>query len=812
MRASQKIPFGGRDDNGRVVGSVDCSGKPFNIDDTSLWRAQNLIPNKDGTLIRRGTLKYEADLFVNAGVPGGVGNTELVGDVPVNDVTANMFDPIWCATLSEMTGLLAYATMSSGNAMDIIVSRIGGSGWITNALQVAPDRLPNTFSVAGETYIIWGVNAKGRHGIKITIDGSILGFNISDFSFNGAGNVDFHPKLACNYKARVAFADGNHVVFSDNSDPLTIGNSAVTDRDIIIGEETGPKLTALHNLLLTAEGTPSQSAVLAMKRQGCWLLTGDVDQSTSTDDYWGTLDVVRIESPAGCVSQGSICNTPWGVIWCGPDDIWFMPFRALPIPIGRKISSILKNQPENQSFRIHATYVGGFYRLALFGINQGPNHATPLGEQWWLDLRDGPPENWQTARWYGPQIFNVCSAATAGRIDNTVLGTHYMCVDNREGANGKLIGVHNGLMLVGQQAITVVSHDSPDPRDVGGVSRAGETPWNINATYFLNDQIVKNDDIYNTANGRGPLTIYYVSALTAPSGPGGSGVPGAVEPTWTAGTHFDGEITWTRLCRCISPGQMKGSEALIQVHSKEYSAGDRMTQKTYNGLELNYFLTLAERLTATLAVDGGKLMEAMILDLTTASGLLLGTGLLEIPDINLSEEFVSDTFFPSEDSDSVVGRSCQIQLAETAGICIPELLDANGIDISLIVNAVIGGGEYPVTLASRYYANVTALANAMIAAFNANATFTAALGGVLSLTKSFTFFTIHSSNRAWAPSIGNAGIQYYWSLLGMTNWNLGADDEQVNCTGTEIPYDYGVGQIAFEESNLLFTPFKRRTQ
>ncbi len=578
----------------------------------------------------------------------------------------------------------------------------------------------------------------------------------------------------------------------------------------VAGDERSEDITALHAQMLTAEGTPSESAVLALKKTGAWLLTGDISQSTDTGDYFGTLEIVRINSPAGCVSQYTIVDTPWGTIWTGPDDVWFMPFRALPIPIGRKIAEILKAQPEEQSYRIHAVYDDGFYKLALFSDGQGPNESTPLGEQWWLDLREGAPQSWQAARWYGPMVFKCAVTHTGDRgVDTTAQGTSFMTVDTRPGAGRKLVGVQDGLVpgfdSTGRQGISYVTYNNPGSRDIAGINQGGLVRWQSGASYSVGDRVVVDQPAFNNANQASAFAIYYVNFVL------GTETSGVTEPNWTSASYGDNDVEWTRISKCLSPSSMSGSEALGKIHSKQHDFGTRMVEKLFQGMELSYFLTIPERFVLTQLVDGGTIIETIPNDLRNTFGPQVGTDFLEASgDRTFAEEFVSVPFYSDEDHQTL-GRAVQLKLEESNGVCIPGD-SSDPADTSLTFGVIIDGvNDFPVTLTSRYFASVTALIEAMVAAMNSNAALITAAGDIFEVSTIHTRLGIdNSAGTAWSPSIGVASSRYIWSLLGMTVFNDGTSIPQGTCTGDEIPFDSNIGDVSFEEATVVFRPFRRR--
>ena len=102
--------------------------------------------------------------------------------------------------------------------------------------------------------------------------------------------------------------------------------------------------------------------------------------------------------------------------------MWLFPQgQGIPFRVGSYIRAVLKETPAAQRYLWHAAYHDGFYRLAVISPGQGPNDNSPCGEQWWLDLRDGPPRPHEEARWYGPMIYKFPGDGTYESVGDFVL-------------------------------------------------------------------------------------------------------------------------------------------------------------------------------------------------------------------------------------------------------------------------------------------------------------------------------------------------------------------------------------------------------
>lgn len=773
MNKLQRLPLGG---------AVDLDGKPHGIDDGSLRKQQNIIPDKDGYPGRRGSLSYVTDLVTSA------------------------FDfPIWCGAPKDNPGTIAiYGT--DGNEATLYIAQIGND---TGSQQVVRTTkplvsLPCMFSDGELTYFTVGAMDDVRlgGGQKLVKDGSTFGFSMQDFLWNDPQLLLTRPRYVTPWRDRFLYAhfEGDYrgtILISDSEDPLTVGENALTDRGV---EVTGGRdITGVHEVLLAGQGSPASSIAIVMTLEKSYYMSGDLpetDESFDPNAPLGTLATNKLSSNAGCLSHHTICDTPYGTIWCGPNNIWFLPLgQTVPIPIGRRLSTLLKAQPEDQYYRIQAVYANGFYRLQLFSPGQGPTETTPHGEQWWLDLRNGPPTSWKDAMWHGPMVFHVAGAISGDRgVDTTVLGTYCMDVDTRDGQEQRLYGVHPAVTrsLAG---FTLVQYDSAEPRDVAGINRTTLVHWAPTTAYAVGDEIVVDNTIYNGAHAVGTLGVWRIQSIT-------SGSSGGAEPTWDIATSpiHDAGVRWAFYASVISPSQMIGSEVLATLETKDYTFNDLMSDKLFQGVELSYFLTMPERLTLTQIVDGGKVMDMMLKDCPAGAGPVIGAAILG--QARESIEFLAVTAYSAAGT-RTVGKRSQIRIEETPGILLPAGYN--------VVGFVYLGVEYSVTLVDSYYANLTALLTEIIATLSANPIGPLPRGLALSLDFSHTLLTLTSVDGfAWAPSIATDAIRFLWSLLGMSTWNHLSGAPALTITGDEVPYDLAIGDLALEESNMKYQQFKRR--
>jgi hypothetical protein len=243
---------------------------------------------------------------------------------------------------------------------------------------------------------------------------------------DGSGNA-YAPKVMTTYRNRMVYAGfdapyQDFIVFSDRFTPDIIevaGGSQVnfssTTRSIRVPGLKGERITGMKEVAVTSVANALESNLLIFSETGCVIQSGDVLQTTEVpvapQTYFGDAQWKRVQYQCGCSSQESIVTTLTGLIWAGPDDVWVYDSGALPRPIGTKIRPVLAQTPPAYRWQWYAVYHRdtGTYRLAVHSAGQTLDWTAAnrllLGEQWWLDLRNGTPQTAGEASWFGPQVY-----------------------------------------------------------------------------------------------------------------------------------------------------------------------------------------------------------------------------------------------------------------------------------------------------------------------------------------------------------------------------------------------------------------------
>jgi hypothetical protein len=380
-----------------MTGGVNLFNNTRDLRDDEVAYAKNLVPGLMGRLQTRPACKYVGWAGTSSPYP----------------VAMKFLPPGFSAGLILITKIvppltpLNFVEVFDGPALGLVNlfengANIGPGFYADQVSQFAPVIVPYN----GKIYIFWGPGASKTGSILQEVAGSLT---VSEFRFNGAGNSTLRPAGVANYKERFAyfnFGPGyeSALVFADEYEPGNIKPNALASNGsyINLNPNDGDRLVAGIEIMQTG-ATVATAGLLMLKEYSNYLLSGDALDSGGG----GTDSLVNNKMPkgVGCSSPDTICRTKHGVLWAGPDDVWFFPEGQIPYAVGTKISPRLKSAARDCRYRWHAVFHDGFYKLSIHAPGAGATPDAPCGEQWWLDLREGPPGNWREARWFGPQVY-----------------------------------------------------------------------------------------------------------------------------------------------------------------------------------------------------------------------------------------------------------------------------------------------------------------------------------------------------------------------------------------------------------------------
>lgn len=326
-------------------------------------------------------------------------------------------------------------------------------------------------------------------GVSVGFQTKCAGWNFVDAAGTALRCVDAGlgaPAVIAVYNDRLVFLNfgpGNtmQALFGDSispgrssataaNKPFTVAatGASLTSRMFpIAGARDSDTIVAAVEILLTSIGSAPQKGLLVLCSKSAYLLTGEPNQSTDVQATFppiGNLSIARVAFNPSCASAETVATTPYGTIWAGQDDVWFFPTGQVPYRIGSKIRPALLRTPAQFRYRWHATYFDGFYRLAVDAPGAAFSDTLPCGEQYWLDLRDGPPQGGESvdsasdAKWWGPMTYNFSTSAGV-----TQVGTNSMFAMTDLAGRPGLFGIEQGFAT--SQGLNLVQYDVPNNRD-----------------------------------------------------------------------------------------------------------------------------------------------------------------------------------------------------------------------------------------------------------------------------------------------------------------------------------------------------------
>lgn len=431
-------------------GGVNVTDNPAKLRPEELGKSKNLIPSPSGMLMKRPPLGFVS-------VSGyGSSYIPVAFKGPVSVASGAFVALLWQKDLKFLD--LAILDGAGGVVSNSIISPVN----------VTPNGVIFNY---GDSQYIFG-NAPGAEFRK-----KLNGTTLSAFTFAGTGNETLYPGAVSRYRSRVVFGNfglgyERYLVFTDNNDITRVGDSALSSRGFFVGDD-GDQIVAIHEIATT--GDKLRPSLLVLLRHSAFVITGQPGQ-TADSSLFGDMEIARLPYNSGCASANTVAVTPYGTIWAGPDNVWMFRIGQGVIPIGAKIREALQQSPDTFMYRWAGAFFDGFYRLAVFSAGQGPDEVSQLGEQWWLDLSDEErvPTNDTTARWYGPQIFNLITddpyeAVPDLGVPDSIVGTLLFAQDSRPGANPSLYGLDRGWATGGvlfissygtQPGVRDISYDS----------------------------------------------------------------------------------------------------------------------------------------------------------------------------------------------------------------------------------------------------------------------------------------------------------------------------------------------------------------
>lgn len=562
-------------------------------------------------------------------------------------------------------------------------------------------RTPSLFLFSGIIYAFCGGNSGGH--IKPS-SGAVLGWDYFSNQWTTSQSSGFEPDGAAVIRDRVLYYKGSTIFWSDKGAPLTIFQDALATGGIIVTGEEQESITAAAEISTSAEGSPVQSTAAVWTKTRMFLLLGEplqtIDDASETP-ITGSMQINRLNIEAGCVSQATVTRTPYGTFWVGLDDVWFMPFGQLPMRVGTNIRDVIRAQPPGLQYRLCADYENGYLRIALFAPGSGPTATSPLSHQWMLDLNDGPPQNADSAKWWGPQILNNQDAPNFGVTEaSPISGTWAFARDTRATGDGALYSMQNYVMPGDNGAhyihgMSLATWSQYSGRDTGA-PRRDKYFWQATTLYQIGDEIVPPP---STTDFRAPTWVCTTAGIT-----GGS------EPNWlasTAASITDGTAVWKPVYYLASgggtvlssykPDSHTRNEIEWELRSKRYTGDDATVEKLLDGAEIAYQMTQMSQITYSTHPDQSSRSRTLgqygsTLDVLTNQAAASTAWRRKLLSADPTQRFAA--------------QEAQALLHGDAGFVI-----ATGFNDKL--KLTLGGVAKVITLAAGYYADLLALWSAI---------------------------------------------------------------------------------------------------
>ena len=625
------------------TGGVNLVDAPTALKENECQWAKNVWPKQPGVISPRGSLEFlwGANLGLSLNLVT-IYNAMLFGKfIPQRTLAPSAADRAFvvdvAGTLKIVTGAHTSSLIVDPIRLQTITGVVGrgcfvdigfgailfldgvGPGWVIsdgtldfrfweeNALDDAMDQAP-AIGISP-----WGMLQTWEDGSDfITTPGDPT---VGPFGRGGLP-PGWRPRIAVMCRERLVYfnlADTHRdaMVWSDKNNPAVLDVGFAHDRwwawTTGMLDADGPytrlggdnaDITAALAIATSNEQNLVEQSILVWKRDRVFLVQGEPGQThefgTAPD---GTLSIKELSVRAGCVGQSACCNTPYGVFWVGPDDVWFMAIGTLPIRVGTKISPRLRAQAASDGWKIQCVYAAGRLIVTLASGGSGAGDAS-LDEQWWLDLRRGPPQGWQDAVWFGPQNF------TTTVTNYTTSGLQFLLKDDAEdavvalGAAVRLSGVYttwahacsldgdsgvDSLLEVAKPYPWVPSGEFQIGAIIDPVKYADNTPASLligtpRDFPFRSIPWASSDENFHKRYSAGASSV-------APY------LTGAAPPSFGGASVTDNNIVWEALAVSIAtPRQLESNSVLIDIISREETLGDPAIQKNFDGVEIAHDL------------------------------------------------------------------------------------------------------------------------------------------------------------------------------------------------------------------------------
>lgn len=520
----------------------------------------------------------------------------------------------------------------------------------------------------GFYHLVPKITNDGYEWIKAT-------FNQDPTVYSGVATLQLQstpvmPRVAGAYRQRMWYANfgagkGNWIIAADRVSathtqlreaPLwaVVGSEvlAYNGRYVALAQIDGEDITAMNEISLQATGSQIDTIFMVQTKKSTLFITGEFLQTfdtggTTATSQFGDFKPNKVNYSCGCVGHMAFTKTPYGCLWIGPDDVWMMAGNA-PVRIGTNIRPALQACPEAQQKHWSIAYANGVAILSIvtapFTADDGSGNNTDVyvRQQWWLDLRMGPPTSARDARWFGPMESDYQS--TLNSIFSPILG-----IQDRDGKE-KVISLAYDSRIVG---ISLIDHQSGSGPVDSVIGTLPEAPmWVAGTAVAVGDMCRPTQKSLR----QGRLWVCKVAGTTD-----------STEPVWDAGGSdtADNTVTWADISGYYLDVSKFGTQNDFQtdIRSRDETFGDFNNEKKFTALELNVDVSKAAAVIGNILPNQGELSKSLGPATLAAQQLVGGVSQIGVGVIG-SGGGQSRTLRPSENT-RIHGRQFQAQIQES---------------------------------------------------------------------------------------------------------------------------------------------------
>jgi hypothetical protein len=274
-----------------------------------------------------------------------------------------------------------YYSKNRGEAKIVVPATSTDALTLDSDYSITVDHLSRVYISNGVNAI--QVSADGENRVNLVIDDS-------------TGYLpDVKGKYILWWKDRLFVAN---VTLGENKFPHAVhwsGNlepgKFAADAAIFAGEkDANDPITGIVPLTMTSADKGLTTYLCIFRKNSIWKLEFGEDGPVALD---------QISGVTGCWDPKSIVSTPIGVMFCGWDNVYLLPWQGEPQPIGNAIKPVWDgSDPElgrNRGVRTAAAhYFGGFVRFAY------PSRESEYNDrEFWFDTREV-----SDVGWFGPMV------------------------------------------------------------------------------------------------------------------------------------------------------------------------------------------------------------------------------------------------------------------------------------------------------------------------------------------------------------------------------------------------------------------------